>query len=454
MRKNGIFSILMIVFVILRLINYFYAAQALQMISAGILVAILVDVLPKVNTATKFVLGMIFLAGLSLMIYSGAGLLEWLRAVLQNGNLAMMLICVPMVSMPFYYEDYQVELKKLVQARMRNVMSFLGLTTVCSNILGGLISVGAMPIIYPLFKPFAQMYNAEKFFQKSISRGYFSSGFWSPAWATVIVYSVYPDVKWVKVIPVAIVFVALYNAMSLLGIYFETRRDPQRYRIAEPEPGTVYDKKKLRMMVLMAAVMIVSIILINTATGWDLMLVVSLVSAAFPLAAALAQRHGSTYRRLSKNYFDVSLPKVKEQLAVFILAGFLGRALEVSGAGHAMVGFIPEWLRYSPAAMVAAITVIMSLAALLGVHPTTTGTALVAVAQPAAMGLVNYTFCLSLILGWIVAMMVAPFSAIALILSGINGQNSFANSVVLNWKFALVCTVIFSLLISLIGPIM
>ena len=452
--KKDFLSVLMIVFVLLRLINYFYIVTAFQVLSAGILIAVLIYVAPRVKTPTKLVLAMVFLAGASLMIYSGAGMREWLRAFLQNGNLAMMLICVPMISMPFYYKDYQAELKKLVQARMRNVMSFLGLVSVCSHVLSALISVGAMPIIYPLLKPFAAMYNADRFFLKTVSRGYFSSGFWSPAWATVIIYSVYTDVKWIKVIPVAIVFTVLYTAMNLLAVYFETRRNPQRFQIAEPEPGAEPDQKMIRIMMLMAAAMIASIIIFNTSTGWDLMLVVTLVSVSFPLAAALVQRRVSAYRRLSKNYYNVSLPKVREQIAVFVLAGFLGRALDISGAGLAVAGFLPDWLRYSSQAMIIAIIMLMALPALVGVHPTATGTAMVAVLQPAALGLANYTFCLALVMGWIVGLMVAPFSAIALILSGENGQSSFANSVLINWKFALVCTVVFSMLISLIGPLM
>ena len=59
--------------------------------------------------------------------------------------------------------------------------------------------------------------------------------------------------------------------------------------------------------------------------------------------------------------------------------------------------------------------------------------------KPAALGLSNYTFALAMLLGWVIGMMVAPFSGVALILSGVTGKNSFENSVMLNWKFAIQC---------------
>ena len=453
-QKIDILSVLMIVFVLLRLINYFYAVSAFQVLSAGILIAISIYMFPKVKTATRLVLSIIFLVGASLLIYSGANPREWLRAVLQNGNVIMLLICVPMISMPFYYEDYQGELKKLVQVRMRNVMGFLGLVTVCVNILGGLIAVGATLVVFTLLKPYASMYKADKLFIKTLLRGYYASGFWSPAWATVIIYSVFSDVKWIRVLPVAVIFVLLFNVMNLLGIHFEIRRSRTNFELPEAEKGAGYDRKKIDMMILLAVVILAAIMIVNAATGWDLMLVVCIVSAAFPLAAALIQRRTGPYRSLAKNYFEVSVPKIKEQVAVFMLAGFLGRALDISGAGLAMVELLPDWFHHNTPAMIAALIIIMTLPSLAGVHPTAMGTTMVAVLHPAALGLANYTFALALLAGWIVALLVAPFSATALIISGETGQSSFAHSVLLNWRFAIVCAVVYSLLISVIGPLM
>jgi len=406
------------------------------------------------SKVTRLVMAFILLCGVALLIYANVGFWDWLVAILQNGNLVMLLICVPMVSMPFYYEDYQGELKNLVKTRMRNVLSFLILVTISAHLLGAMLSVGAVLVIYPLMRPFAELYNADDLYLKTVSRAYMSSGFWSPAWATVIIYSAFPDVQWIRIIPVAIVFTLIYNCMNLLEMRYHAKHCPGSFLQADTNPGLQVDKKKILAMLLLAVIMITSIIIFNTVSGWDLLLVVSIVSLVFPLAVAIIRRHGGEYKKLMKNYYDVSLKNVQQQVALFVLAGFLGKGLDISGVGLALASLLPDWLRHTPPAMIAAILIIMTIPTLVGVHPTATGTAMVAVLQPAALGLANYTFCLTLISGWLIAMLVAPFCAASLMLSSANGKSGFANSTAINWKFTLLCIVVFSLLISVVGPMM
>ena len=104
--------------------------------------------------------------------------------------------------------------------------------------------------------------------------------------------------------------------------------------------------------------------------------------------------------------------------------------------------------------MVAALMLMLILPSLIGVHPAATGTALVAALTPAAVGLSNYTFTLAIIVGWLLTIMVAPYSASALLFASLTGKNHYHTSIGINWGFGLICLVVFSLLISVIGPVM
>jgi hypothetical protein len=317
-----------------------------------------------------------------------------------------------------------------------------------------MISIGAMMLSYTLMRPLAAAYNAEKPFLRTISRSYFCSGFWSPAWGTVIIYSVHTDVEWVRVIPVGVAFSLLFVAMNLLPIYLSCKRDPEQYQPSAPPPGKTTDTRMVMAVPITIALMIGSIVVLNVTTGWDLMLVVTVVAVCFPLVSALVQRLTDAYKTQMGSYFRVSLPKVREQVILFSLAGFLGRALDISGVGLALAAMLPDWLRYTPPLMVAALVLIMMIPSFIGIHPTAMGTAMVTILEPAALGLSSYTFALAMLLGWVVANMVAPFSVVAMMLSGANGQSTFDNSLFLNWKFAVVSITVYSLLISVIGPML
>ncbi|MCL1992785.1 MAG: hypothetical protein FWG66_07545 [Spirochaetes bacterium] len=451
---KNVLNVMLIAFVLLGFFNYFFDVQPLLIVVAVIQVTVLLFTIPKLSKITKLVMAMMFIFGASLLIHTGAEPWEWLLAIIQNRNLLLLLICAPMISLPFYYQDYQGELKTLTQVKMRNVMSFLLMVAIFTHFISVLISIGGILIAYTMMKPLATQYNADRIFLKTLTRNHFSSGFWSPAWATVIIFSTFPDVSWLRIIPVALVFVVIFNAMNFFDIYREVRRDPQKFQPAEPPAGTKADKNKLYTMLILALAMVAAIVALNVFTDWELTLIVPIVSLLFPLAAALIQKFPVPYIAGVKNYYNDSLVKVREQVALFTLAGFLARALDISGAGLAMANLLPAWLHGTPPAMIAAIILIMTLPPLIGIHPNTVGITMVIVLQPAALGLTNYTFALAMIMGWIMGLMLTPFSAAIMIVSSLNGKSTFENSLFLNWKFGAICIVVFSLLISIAGPML
>jgi len=452
--KKDVMNILIIIFSLLRFINYAYVSTPLHVISAVLILIIVGVSLPTLKRTSLIVVVMMFTVSVILLAVTRADPKFWLAALLQNANIVTLLIFSPMISMPFYYEDYQGELRTMAQIKMKNVMGFLLLVTVSTHLMSVMISVGAMLIMYELMSPFSKLYNADKPFLKTVSRSYFSSGFWSPAWGSVIIYSAYPDVSWVKIIPFGIAFGVIFNLINFASLYIEIKRSPGKYPDIEPEPGAILNKKRLLTMLLMAIGMIGAIAVVNVATGWDLMLVVPLVAIIFPIVIAVFQRHIPEYKKGARSFYDVSLMKVRDQIALFAMSGFLGKSLDLSGVGRLLAGLLPEWLSQTTPLMVAAIALIMVLPSFIGVHPTATGTALVAVLIPSALGLTNYTYALAIVFGWVMGLMMAPFTATAVILSSSSDQSIFKVSTILNWKFGIVCIAVFSVLISIIGPIL
>ena len=424
-----------------------YACAALLLLLVGLSFA-------SLKVGARRVLVVLGMAGTILLIHARAPLSTWVNAILSNGNLLAMFILVPMISMPFYYEDYQKELENLARLRMRNVFTFLLLVAVSTHVMSVIISIGASLIIFDLLSPYAKLYGAEDPFLRTLSRAYNSSGFYSPAWASVLVYSVLPEVSWVRVIPVGILFTVLFLGLHFLLLFLETRRHPDRYPDIEPEEGISLRTGKLYTMLALAVLMILSIVLISRLTDWDLMICVSVASVLFPLLCALFQRKMPAYADRISIYYRKDVPKVKGQIALFMMAGFFGKALSVSGAGKLIAGCIPESLAAWPVLMIAVLMLVLILPSLAGIHPAATGSALLGALTPAAVGLPPYSFALAILVGWLLTIMVAPYSASALIFSGLTGKSNYHCSIGINWAFALLCIAVFSVLISLIGPLM
>ena len=139
----------------LRLIYSFWQLPLLENLSAFFLLLIFLQSLPRLDKVTSLATLGLLTAGAVLLLWHQAPLADWMEALLKNADMIALFICVPMISLPFFYEDYQSHLKVLIKARMQSILSFCLLVALCSHSLTVLISIGAMSIAYELLAPYA-----------------------------------------------------------------------------------------------------------------------------------------------------------------------------------------------------------------------------------------------------------------------------------------------------------
>lgn len=451
---DHLFRLIVILFSVLYLINSFVGSPVLTYVGAVLLLIMVCRSFPGLKKTNRRVYTGLFLGGAVLLVWSGAPLSVWAVALMKNASLVCLFTCAPMISLPFFYEDYQSELKVVAQTKMRSLLGFCLLVGICSHVLGVLISVATITIIYELLSNQAKLYHADDIFLSTLVRCYSSSGFWSPAWASMIVINATTGISWLRLIPIGIALSVVYMLMDLASVKLKMLRQPERYPLLTPEPGQEVCWSKIRTMLVLAASMILMIVGMNVVTGWDLMVIIPVVGLLFPLLAALLQRHMVEYRRGMVQYYANSLTKVQVQIGLYASAGFLGKALQVSGIGERLPGLIPRWLANFHVGLSICLMLIMMLPALLGIHPVVTGTALVSAFVPEAFGMTQMTFVLIILTGWLLSTMWSPFCATCTLASSCSGKPSWDIGLGLNGLFSLVVMVVFSVLIVLVGPIL
>jgi hypothetical protein len=72
-----------------------------------------------------------------------------------------------------------------------------------------MISIASVPLVYELLKGNAELYKAKRPFLSSLLQGYMTSGFWSPAWASVTVVTHQLNLPWLSIVPLGLVFTVL-----------------------------------------------------------------------------------------------------------------------------------------------------------------------------------------------------------------------------------------------------
>ncbi|MGI6424174.1 MAG: hypothetical protein ACOX2A_02810 [Tepidanaerobacteraceae bacterium] len=442
---------IIIIFAILHLANYFIKSNFLFYICCGLITYIFVSavrVLPKVTRRISLAL---MLMGIGLMVWKGMPFDAWLLCIDKNGNLVTLFILVPIMFLPFSYDDYQKELKHVAQAHMQNLLPFCVLTFAVVHIFGVVISVGAVTLVYELFRNNAKLYNAEKTFMASLLRGYCSSGYWSPAWASILVVTTQMNIPWIQFIPWGVGFFLIALALDTIAVWFKIRQNPDKYPRLKTDEHVKVDWKQIYILIGLSSSLILIMALLSQITPWDLMVIIPLVSIVFPIAVALLQNKLPNYKLGIKEYYDKSVLKVMSQVALFTAAGFLSKALEYSGVGAMIPNLLPIWMSQYPVLLIGSIMLLMIVPSLVGLHPVAIGTALVATIVPASIGLTDMGFALTIIVGWALAILISPFSATSLIAGGLCDCSPWEISLGLNGKFGFFNVIFFSILIALIN---
>lgn len=441
---------LILSFAILYLSNYYISSPLITIIYSIVLIFVILQAvtdLPKANLRVSLSL---FIIGGIILYFNNISLSGWLSAVSKNAGLITLFITVPLLGLPFFYENYQAELKKIANKYMTNVCLFCLLTAVVAHILGVIISIGCVPIVYELFSRNARLYKAEKLFLAAMIQGYMTTGFWSPAWASMAVVTHGLQISWLKIIPFGIFFTIISISLTMLLIYIKVKRNPQLYHNLPAQPSLQINWRYIFTIITLTASLILSIILFNYFTGWSILAVIPVVACIYPLIAALIQKKLPQYKEGLGFYYNEKLFKTKNEVVLFAAAGFLGKSLELSNISQSIPKLLPSFLISYPILMIFFLMSIMVLISLTGIHPVITGSALVGSLSPLSLGLPPLIFALTILAGWAISIMVSPFSAVSLIMSGLTNIPSWNISLKINGRFGFIMLFVLSGLIAML----
>jgi hypothetical protein len=128
--------------------------------------------------------------------------------------------------------------------------------------------------------------------------------------------------------------------------------------------------------------------------------------------------------------------------------------MDVSGVSAHIPQLIPRFLINYPPLLIISLMLLLIIPGQLGIHPVATGTAMVAAIVPASIGLTVPTFAWTVICAWLLSNMLSPFSGLNLTLSGLADRPSWEIGMGLSWRYGVVCILVYTLMISVLGPIL
>lgn len=445
-------SCLIVLFIVAYLLKSFFYLAFLPYLMSGLAVAFLCISLPGIKTINRnLIILLLFFSGL--LILSGPGSFDWAAAIITNDGIVVLLLTVPMLGAILSYAPYETAIMSLANRHIQSSNAFYLTALSLVAFLGSLMTLAALPFTYQLLKPIADRYPSYILY-RALSRGFIVNLFWAPNVITIAVVLQYVNISWQQLALAGIVFSAITYTVAWVFGTFERYRPlsvSEQDKTAEPVNLFVTREHKRRFIALLLQVglIVAFIISLSHYAPKNIFANVAPVALTMPLLIALVSRKLSVYKHRLEHYLHTILPGMSNEFMLFLSIGFLGyslgRVLNITSLQNhtAFFGGI------EPGLLCLFVIILIVGLAISGVHPIITISSRSIALGKIELGLSNIHLAITFITGYVLYLIISPFSSMVMILSGFSGRNVYQMGLGLNWRYALAITLVVAFIIQI-----
>ncbi|WP_366921584.1 hypothetical protein MFMK1_001989 [Metallumcola ferriviriculae] len=359
------------------------------------------------------------LGGVLLWLYD-APLGVWEQALNRNLFLLVMFTLVPLLGIPIRRGGYMIVLQGFFKRFVRRDHQFYLLVKIITFLVAILINVAVIPLMYQLSLASEKSKNG-RLLSTAIIRGFAASIIWAPSYAAVALIIELTGANWLEFFPYGLFMgTAALLIGWLLTVWQEKSIDSDKTSAGDVKvDDIIISWQKIIELTAFGVVMLGSIVVLSIITDIKTVIIVALISLVYPLIwLALIGRIRVFPEEFRGQYFAVNLPKLKNEVVLFLGAGFFSTAVNYSQLGsmvprllNGVVGSNTVLLSIA----VVSVTVIFSMA---GIHPIITVTIFGSTLQPEVYHISHNLLALMLTVSWSLGVTVSPSSGINVAMSG------------------------------------
>ncbi|MFZ5946200.1 MAG: hypothetical protein ACOYVD_19090 [Bacillota bacterium] len=446
-------SVLILTFIVLFLINTFAPSLLLNNILAVIVVLVMAVNLPFLKGSSRYISICLLIISLVIMLSIDAGISEWRAGLNKNVGIVSLLVTVPMLSFPLYYDNFQKAIVQISTKYLNTSFNFYSVTSLLSYSLGIFLNVASMNITYHLLEESKERYPIS-IFSSALTRGFNSCSIWSPNFVGVAVILEYLNLPWIKMAPIGFL-------LSLTTLLFSIKYEQLIERVKpKSSEKTSYqgwknslvteDRKLLFRLASIGILLILLIIITEILTGLSVLVIVPIIAFLAPFMLALLWGKGHVYKHCFNNYLWGKLPKMENEIVLFLTAGLFGQAVNSTNVGSYAVNFINSLNIQHGSILITILMLIIVLLSLLGIHPVVTTSTIALTLPISQVPLVPIQYTLTLLTAYAVAALLSPISGTVLVAAGIFKENPFNIGIGWNWKYSCSLMVLYIVLLSMI----
>jgi len=443
-------SLLTFLLAIFYLSNLVIKSDQISHIIPVILVLLVGFCIPTITGSSRIIGYAIFAAGIALLVIYNAPLNVWIESLEKNLYIVVILILVPLLKIPIQQGGYFSALKTFFPHYVNSSSRFYLLSGIITSFIGMMINIAVMPLLDEISKA-TKYHTDKKLLTTAISRGFAACIIWAPTMAAPILILQLTDISWPQYFPYAAACAAL---VFLVG-YFMNKYEYRGELPAASADDTVdikqADYRKIIELCLFVIILIASISLIAVIWEISTFTVVSFAALIFPVIwMAIIKHLPMLFNEVKGNYYCQSLPRLNNEIVLFVGAGLLAGGTTYSNLGD----YVPYILQMLVGNNVLLLTIAIMFGTLfvsaLGVHPIVTTVIIGETINFAAYGISPVYMALLLSVSWTLGIIISPASATIITLSGLTGRSPVKAGLHWNGLYVLISSACFIAFVTIL----
>lgn len=405
---------------LLYLLNLFIKSNFLETLTLIFMLVILVFALFAVTGTARTIGYLSLLVSIFLLSFYHAPLTVWEGALRENIYLVVMFILVPLLGIPIRHGGYMEALSGVFTRYIHSNSRFYLLVSMITAFVAVMINVAAIPLMYQISQA-SEISGNKRLLSSAISRGFATCTIWAPTTAAVALILRFTGASWSDFFPIALLLGCLIGFIGWIITNFQERKkDQQDYVFIPINNSEKINWRKVAELGILGFGLILAIAIFSFVTGIGTVIVVSMASLVFPvLWTAFFGKWCDLVKVFTIEYFQESLPKLKNEIVLFVGAGLLATSISYSHLGD-LVPKILGWLVGSNVTLFSVVVVFVVLfLSGLGIHPIVSVTLIASTVKPTAFGVSPVFMALLFSSCWALGISISPSAANVIVISGL-----------------------------------
>lgn len=401
---------------VLYLTEHFFRSESIMLIYSILGAILLVFTLIFLSHVSRSVVLTLLIVGAICYYLEKVALKDALLGFGENINLLSLFLLIPLIGTFMSSAGYLSVLKEKVQEWERKGSQHpYRLSFFLTATIGTLLNFGAMPIVKRIAEESLSAYQDQKL-TLTIMRAFAFCMLWSPYFVNVGLVLVLFDLSWFDIGGYGLVLAGIYLLICWLMYRSISFSD-------DPIIEHTHSEKKFSSKQSLSPLLTFSFVLIGLSFLLDYLLdvnmltIVSLLSIILPFCWAAGTKTIRTFTHDVSEQVQASFFRLKNELAIFISAGFFGKAISETEIGS----YISTILFQSSLGSVYLLSFFLVLLAILlaqiGIHPVIIVIGIGSALSPEKFGVSPEYLAMLLLVAWTMATQLSPFSGQVLMAS-------------------------------------